>query len=58
MDIVLTDFANNKINGLAPSEYALFEEFLEEYDGDLYNWIVGTEPTPDKYVAIVGIITT
>lgn len=46
-DVLLGKFALERLAGLSEDEVDRFEILLNHTDNDLYNWIIGTEPTPE-----------
>lgn len=58
MDLILTDFSDRELAALDASELDLYEELLEENDHDIYGWISGRDPVPEKYAGLVGRIAT
>ena len=46
MDLVMGSFAKKFIPEFSEEELALYDEFLNESDPDLYNWITGIETFP------------
>ncbi len=49
MDLILGGFADAHLETLSPGEVETFESLLEESDQDIYEWIVGRQPTPDAH---------
>lgn len=47
MDLILGSFANTHLSAFSEEELALYEEFLQNSDPDLYNWISGREEVPE-----------
>ena len=48
-DLILGPFAENHVASLTPAQLDEFEILLEVPDHDLYNWIVGRDPTPAQF---------
>lgn len=48
MDLLLGSFAIRYVPEFSEAALAEFDEFLNENDPDLYNWITGTEKAPDE----------
>jgi len=46
-DVLLGKFALERLESLSEEEVDRFEILLIHTDNDLYNWIIGQEPTPD-----------
>ena len=53
MDILLMRFADARLDALSPQELDLYEEFLEENDQDLYQWISGQVAAPDHLFPLI-----
>lgn len=53
-DILLGKFADLALDKLPEAELALYEQFLDEYDGDIYKWLTGQMQMPDEYVNSIG----
>ena len=58
MDLILQGFAEARLAELGPRDLAVYEELLGENDQDLYAWIAGREPAPDRYSGIVAEIAS
>jgi len=52
MDIVLTRFAENKLLSLTAPQLALYEQFIEEADDDLWAWVSGKATYPEIYAEL------
>jgi len=48
-DLILGPFADSHLEKLSPAQLDVFETLLEESDHDIYNWIIGREPTPEAF---------
>lgn len=46
-DVLLGKFALERLADMPDDEVDRFEILLNHTDNDLYNWIIGTEPTPE-----------
>lgn len=49
MDLVLGQFADNELAGLAESDLDELETIMAEEDNDLVKWVVGEWPVPERY---------
>ncbi len=56
MDILLGNFAADRLAGLDAPALDLFDALLEENDQDLYLWVSGQAPAPDRFAALIGDI--
>jgi antitoxin CptB len=54
MDLILGGFCDAELADLSDAEVALYEEMLEENDHDLYQWVTGQAPTPDRFAPLIG----
>ena len=48
-DTLLGKFAQKQLNNLSSKELSLYESFISENDWDIYAWLVGTLPIPEKH---------
>jgi antitoxin CptB len=46
MDLLLGRFADAEVEKMSEKELDLFEDFLNNSDPDIYNWVSGQEPFP------------
>ena len=46
-DIILGNYADDRLDTMTPEELDIFEILLEVPDQDLYGWIIEREPTPE-----------
>jgi len=53
MDLILGGFADSGMAGLDDGELDAFEALLEENDWDLYYWITGARPTPERHLPLI-----
>lgn len=59
MDILFENFMKNVYDNLSKNEQALFEEFLNESDSDINDWILGrTNPDNPEYIPFVNHLKT
>lgn len=58
MDIILTRFAEARLERLSPQELDRFEALLEENDQDLYQWVTGQSAPPQALGFLVDQIAT
>jgi len=47
-DILLGRFAGQNLSTMSDEDLPLFEAIMNESDLDLYNWITGREPLPER----------
>jgi antitoxin CptB len=48
-DLILGAFADLRLKSMTEGELDRFEHLLEQADHDIYNWIIGRDPTPPEY---------
>ena len=46
MDLILGPYADARLAAMSPAELDRFEALLEEADTDLFDWLMGNQPTP------------
>ena len=56
MDLILGQFCDERLDGLSPEMLNDYEALLAENDQDLYRWVTGQEPAPDRFVPLIGEI--
>ena len=49
-EIIFDKFINLHFDQLKEPEIALFNDFLFEYDWDIFAWITGQRKAPEKYI--------
>ena len=49
-EIIFEKFLNTHFNQLKDPEITLFNDFLLEYDWDIFAWITGQRKAPEKYL--------
>ena len=54
MDLILGRFWDAEGASLDPDTLDLYEELLVENDQDLYAWVSGQQPVPDKFASLIG----
>ena len=57
MDFLFQTFLEQEYDSLNPDQQALFEQFLEEQDPDLYSWITGAyKPVNLSYLPLIELL--
>ncbi len=56
MDLILGAFSDSELETLSGADLALYEEMLSENDQDLYVWVTGREPAPERFAALLSRI--
>ena len=57
MDIILTAFADRKLAGMSDADLDLYDALLHENDQDLYQWVSGQTPPPERFSALISDIS-
>lgn len=50
LDLLMGSFAERNLPDMSDEELDLYDVILTHPDPDIYNWIVGQEPTPANYM--------
>lgn len=56
MDILLSRYAEARLQDLTPEELSRYEALLSENDQDLYQWVSGQAPAPEIHAEVVADI--
>jgi antitoxin CptB len=56
MDLILGAFADARLPGLTEGDLAAYESLLDENDQQLYLWITGAAPAPDRLRAAIELV--
>ncbi len=56
MDLILQAFAEARLGKMTDVELLLYDRLLSENDHDIYGWIAGQMPPPERYAALVAEI--
>lgn len=56
MDLILGTFANTELKNLSAVELDAHEVLMDEADQDIYAWINGTVPVPERLSDPIGRI--
>lgn len=57
MDLILSTFADRYLDTLDDPALDLYEAMLSENDQDLYQWVSGQQPAPDRYSELLKDIS-
>ena len=57
MDLILSAWADARLDGMDEAELALYDRLLEENDQDLYAWVTGQAAPPPAYAAMIDGIS-
>jgi len=55
-DILLGEFAKQKLSDFNFEQLLLYKDFIEEDDLKIYNWLLRKEDFPDKYGKLINEI--
>lgn len=53
MDLILSGYAEMRLDQLDAEGVALYDALLSENDQDLYRWVSGQAPAPERYVSMI-----
>ncbi|MEM8536498.1 MAG: succinate dehydrogenase assembly factor 2 [Pseudomonadota bacterium] len=53
MDLILSAFADEHLDGMAVEALTLYDQLLSENDHDLYGWIGGQFAVPEEYLDLI-----
>ncbi|MFD2854245.1 succinate dehydrogenase assembly factor 2 [Seohaeicola zhoushanensis] len=53
MDLILSAWADIHLDALPEDRLDLFDALLSENDQDLYAWVTGRDPAPERFAAMV-----
>ena len=57
MDLILGAFARDRLGSLSEPELLLYDALLSENDQDLYSWVTGREPAPERFSSMMSMIS-
>lgn len=58
MDLILSAYAKERLGTMSDPDLELYEALLEENDHDLYRWVSGQDPAPERFAALVDRIAS
>jgi antitoxin CptB len=56
MDLILGPYAEANLAAMPPDRLALYDALLGENDQDLYPWMTGAAPAPERFAQLVADI--
>ena len=56
MDIILGRYADARLAALGAAQLDLYDALLSENDQDLYQWVTGQTPPPDRFATLIADI--
>ncbi|MDG1738569.1 MAG: succinate dehydrogenase assembly factor 2 [Paracoccaceae bacterium] len=57
MDIILSSYADAKLDSMSDADLDLYEALLSEADLDMYQWVSGQSATPAQYLGLMTEIS-
>jgi len=57
MDLILSAFANERLDGMSEAEILTYDALLAENDHDLYQWVTGQFEAPSEFSALISDIS-
>ena len=57
MDLILGPYADAHLGGMDTAALDHFDALLDENDQDLYPWITGANPVPDRFSRLIALLT-
>ena len=57
MDLILGGYTDAYLDQLDDQTLTRFDALLDENDQDLYAWVTGTEPVPNRHAQMINTIT-
>lgn len=54
MDLILSAYAETRLDGLSEAELDLYDSLLEVPDQELFQWILGRAQAPDRFAGLVA----
>mgnify|MGYP000651615738 CR=1 FL=1 len=58
MDIILERYADDNLAAMDDAALDLYDALLHENDQDLYQWVTGQQPAPDRFRGLIREIST
>ncbi|WP_290428626.1 succinate dehydrogenase assembly factor 2 [Albidovulum salinarum] len=57
MDLVLGPYADAHLATMPAERLALYDALLAENDQDIYPWVTGAAPAPERFAGLIAEIT-
>jgi antitoxin CptB len=57
MDIILSAYATENLESMDEATIELYDVLLNENDQDLYQWVTGQVPAPEKFTQMISKIS-
>jgi antitoxin CptB len=58
MDLILGPYADAHLAAMSPDRLALYDALLGENDQDLYPWMTGAAPAPERFAPLIAEIAS
>lgn len=56
MDLILSAYAGDRLEGMSADTLTLYDDLLDENDHDLYQWVTGQFSAKPQYVEMINDI--
>ena len=56
MDIILQRYAEDNLEQMDAATLDLYDDLLHENDQDLYQWVTGQKPAPERFQSMIARI--
>jgi antitoxin CptB len=57
MDLILERYAEDNLAGMDAAQLDVYDDLLHENDQDLYQWVTGQQPAPERFAALIDDIS-
>ncbi len=57
MDLILSAYAERNLPTMDDAALTLYDALLNENDQDLYQWVTGQTPSPDRFATLIADIS-
>jgi len=57
MDIILVRYADARLEQMSDAELTAYDRLLAEADQDLYQWVSGQMPVPERFAKLIADIS-
>jgi len=58
MDLILSAYGDACLAGMGEAELLLYDALLSENDHDIYQWVTGQAPAPERFSDMISKIST
>lgn len=56
MDLILGAYSDAGLDRLSPEWLKIYDDLLSENDHDLYQWVTGQRPSPERFAPLIDDI--